>query len=105
MYEINAGDFTNNLMMAYGDFNGDKYTDMVTVTSPTATNYQEIYIDLWSTTRGIFVKYRLDDAIRTCSGKIFNIIPGDIDFDGKLDIVVVTKKNDDSYCLDFFRNV
>lgn len=91
--------------MAYGDFNGDKHTDMVSVTAPTLSNIQEIYIDLWSTTRGIFVKYLLDDATRVCVGKIFNIIPGDIDYDGKLDIVVVTKQANNNYCLDFFRNV
>lgn len=34
IYEIDIGDqFNNKIVMAYGDYNGDKYTDMITVSS------------------------------------------------------------------------
>ncbi|EAR93627.2 integrin alpha FG-GAP repeat protein (macronuclear) [Tetrahymena thermophila SB210] len=103
VYEIEIGDyFTNRILMAYGDYNGDKYTDMITVTSlQNPGSSQTISVNLWSTQDGRFVEYDL--PVPKCKGAIKNIIPGDINFDGQLDMVVVTAQGNGQFCLDFFK--
>ncbi|KAL4481453.1 hypothetical protein ABPG74_007542 [Tetrahymena malaccensis] len=104
VYEIEIGDYFNNrILMAYGDYNGDKYTDMITVTQTQASSQaQKISVNLWSTQDGQFVEYEL--PLPKCKGIIKNIIPGDINYDGQLDMVVVTLQlNNGQICLDFFQ--
>ncbi|KAL4468178.1 hypothetical protein ABPG72_017159 [Tetrahymena utriculariae] len=101
VYEIEIGDYFNNrILMAYGDYNGDKYTDMITVTTPDNGN-QQISVNLWSTSDGLFSEYQL--PVPKCKGVIKNIIPGDINYDGQLDMVVVTYQVNGQFCLDFFQ--
>ncbi|EGR28698.1 hypothetical protein IMG5_169980 [Ichthyophthirius multifiliis] len=85
--------------MAYGDFDGDKNTDMVTISHDNKVN-----VNIWDTNIAKFKRFQLmkkQNQETLCEGQIVNIIPSDYNFDGKLDVLVVLQQ-EQLYCVEFW---
>ncbi|EGR28592.1 integrin alpha fg-gap repeat 1 [Ichthyophthirius multifiliis] len=96
IYQIDIGDLNDDLLMAYGDFDGNKSTDIVTLSSQNIIN-----ICLWQNDGTKFKKHTLQQSKNEkCQGNIVNIIPGDVNYDGNLDLVLIKQTQDKNiYCL------
>ena len=85
MYRLGDLNFDNvkngNQISAYGDFNNDKATDFVSLSDDDRTLTVFVYA-----TNGSFVQY----FTKTFSENIIAIIPADYNYDGLLDMMVVT---------------
>jgi len=70
-------------ILAFGDFNSDKYTDVVTVT----TDGKTLCLFLWDHNN-----YTFDNTQNITFGKeIISVIPVDLNYDGLVDLLVLTK--------------
>ncbi|KAI6097916.1 hypothetical protein EV401DRAFT_2040044 [Pisolithus croceorrhizus] len=69
-------------VVAFGDFNGDQFLDMLSLDS----DLQEISIYLWNHDEFVFQKA---SSIQHPS-PISNVVPGDFTHDGKLDVLVMS---------------
>jgi len=79
------------MLMAYGDFNGDKAVDFVTATSSNS-NSKVIKIYLFDKSTDDFLVIYPCNPVH-CYGSdttIVNIIPVDINYDGMQDIIYIT---------------
>lgn len=103
MYEIGGlglDGLTNGAqIMAYGDFDNNKYTDIVTIDDSLRT----ITISLYSHDSSSFstlTSIKLNE-------NIVSVIPGDFNYDGKLDLLVTTQSSSstdpETYLKYFFR--
>ncbi|KAG0252825.1 hypothetical protein DFQ27_007823 [Actinomortierella ambigua] len=77
---------------AFGDFNGDKFTDIITLGS----DQQSFGVYLWDHTTWAFrqlkeATVRIEQTPR--SFIITNIVPGDFNHDGRLDVLVMGQEN------------
>jgi len=70
-------------IMAYGDFNNDKYTDIVSLADDSIT------LTVWLYNHETFA-FSILATIKP-DNKIVAVIPGDYDYDGKLDLLLVTQ--------------
>ncbi|KAI0737904.1 integrin alpha N-terminal domain-containing protein [Daedaleopsis nitida] len=70
-------------VIAFGDFNGDQFLDLLTLGS----DYQTLYIYLWDH-EGYTFK---NSASFRHPEKVYNIIPGDFTQDGRLDLLVYSQ--------------
>ena len=70
-------------MVAQADFNQDRFTDLVTLDS---TAQARLNIYLWNVTLEAFVKRGLPTTVNST---IVSVLPGDFDYDGQTDLMVV----------------
>ncbi|KAI0810948.1 hypothetical protein BC629DRAFT_1589690 [Irpex lacteus] len=73
----------NDRVIAYGDFNGDQFLDLLAVNK----DQQTLTIYLWNHDRYTFDK---GTSFRHPQ-KVYNVVPGDFTQDGKLDILVMSQ--------------
>ncbi len=78
---------------AFGDFNSDKHADMFVVEQNTDTKKFHVYVYLWETRKNKYVKLDTKHTI-TEDKPITSIVPGDFNYDGRLDIMVLGTSSD-----------
>jgi len=103
------GDELNYLPVAFGDFNSDKLTDLLVITSNRKTLFvllaegEELFSKPFSSHIYFKMPSKIDKRRLTCTlnNKIIeSVIPGDFDGDGGMDVFVLTSKidtQDESY--------
>ncbi|EJD06255.1 uncharacterized protein FOMMEDRAFT_139451, partial [Fomitiporia mediterranea MF3/22] len=69
--------------IAFGDFNGDQFLDIVTLDS----GARKVTVHIWDHQSFIF----RDAASFTHSEQIYNVVPGDFTHDGTLDLLVMSR--------------
>ncbi|CAO3663293.1 unnamed protein product [Umbelopsis ramanniana] len=74
---------------AFGDFNGDKYTDLIVL----GTDQASVSVYTWNHVNSTFMALPNAPQIHNTDFVIENIIPGDFTFDGKLDLLIMGRKN------------
>jgi len=88
--EVKVGlDTVSGSVVAYGDFNSDKFTDVFILDS----SLQKLSVYLWQTNSTSFEQ--LDTAVIDVSDEelyIVNVIPNDFNYDGKLDVLIMATK-------------
>ncbi|KAI0689777.1 hypothetical protein BC835DRAFT_1407738 [Cytidiella melzeri] len=70
-------------VMAYGDFNGDQFLDLLVL----AQDQQTLTVYVWNHEQYTFDK---STSIQH-SQKVYNVVPGDFTQDGKLDVLVMSQ--------------
>ena len=97
------GDELNYLPVAFGDFNSDKLTDLLVITSNRKTLFvllaegEELFSKPFSSHIYFKMPSKIDKRRLTCTlnNKIIeSVIPGDFDGDGGMDVFVLTSKID-----------
>ncbi|EJU05797.1 hypothetical protein DACRYDRAFT_75178 [Dacryopinax primogenitus] len=76
-------------VVAFGDFNGDQYTDIVTL----STDQRTLTVYIWDHSRYLFTKTQSIPF----SQNVVNVVAGDFSFDGRLDILVMMSQNTGSW--------
>ncbi|KAG2182189.1 hypothetical protein INT43_007116 [Umbelopsis isabellina] len=74
---------------AFGDFNGDKYTDLFVL----STDQSTITIYTWKQNNFTFVPLPNPPHIAGLDFVIENVVPGDFTYDGQLDVLVMGRSN------------
>lgn len=74
---------------AFGDFNGDKYTDLFVL----STDQSTITIYTWKQNNFTFVPLPNPPHIEGLDFVIENVVPGDFTYDGKLDVLVMGRSH------------
>ncbi|KAM3143943.1 hypothetical protein pb186bvf_003994 [Paramecium bursaria] len=93
IYEVDTGlQNFNGFMVAYGDFNGDKSVDIVTISNP------QVNVSILYWTNDQFTQ------VSACDNCVFDpiiagIIPGDYNYDGLLDLMIVTYNQSAYNCI------
>ncbi|EKM56033.1 uncharacterized protein PHACADRAFT_257056 [Phanerochaete carnosa HHB-10118-sp] len=72
---------SNDRVIAYGDFNGDQFLDLIAI----GPDQQELAVYIWDHEGYTFVK---SNTFRHRQ-KVLNVVPGDFTQDGKLDMLVM----------------
>ncbi|GJE88027.1 VCBS repeat-containing protein [Phanerochaete sordida] len=72
---------SNDRVIAFGDFNGDQFLDLVAV----GPDQQELAVYIWDHEAYTFVK----SSTFMHRQKVLNVVPGDFTQDGKLDMLVM----------------
>ncbi|KAF2074710.1 hypothetical protein CYY_003986 [Polysphondylium violaceum] len=100
LYQIEDIGFNNyqGSVLAFGDFNADKYLDTFFLYS----NQSTLQVFLWNIEDW---KYDPSDIIISFSNdtEIFNVVPGDFSYDGFMDILIQYKTiSDDKYYMNLY---
>jgi len=88
--EVKIGlDSVSGSVVAFGDFNSDKFTDVFVLDS----TLQKLSVYLWQTNSTAFEHLETADIdVSKDSLYIVNIIPNDFNYDGKLDVLIMASK-------------
>lgn len=88
--EVKVGfDTVSGSVVAYGDFNSDKFTDVFILDS----SLQKLSVYLWQTNSTSFEYLKTADIdVSSESLYIVNVIPNDFNYDGKLDVLIMATK-------------
>jgi len=88
--EVKVGlDTVSGSVVAYGDFNSDKFTDVFILDS----SLQKLSVYLWQTNSTTFEHQKSADIdVSGDSLYIVNVIPNDFNYDGKLDVLIMASK-------------
>jgi len=88
--EVKIGlDSVSGSVVAFGDFNSDKFTDVFVLDS----TLQKLSVYLWQTNSTAFEHLETADIdVSKYSLYIVNIIPNDFNYDGKLDVLIMASK-------------
>jgi integrin alpha FG-GAP repeat containing protein 1 len=88
--EVKVGlDMVSGSVAAYGDFNGDKFTDVFILDS----SLQKLSVYLWQTNSTSFVPLNTANIdVSSESLYIVNVISNDFNYDGKLDVLIMATK-------------
>lgn len=70
--------------MSFGDFNNDTYTDLITLNS----DGTQMYLYIWNKNSYSFDQNTVIDKIDP--EIVLNVMPADFDYDGKLDLLLIT---------------
>ncbi|CAG8492968.1 10051_t:CDS:10 [Paraglomus occultum] len=96
LHKVDVG--LNNIdgtVAAFADFNSDKFTDVLVLSA----DQQNIYVYVWDHAKGQFIKSpSATIAIEPNDFTITNVLPGDFNYDGNLDVLVMgpnTKSTDE----------
>ncbi|KZT59740.1 integrin alpha N-terminal domain-containing protein, partial [Calocera cornea HHB12733] len=76
-------------VVAFGDFNGDQYTDLVTL----STDQRSLTIYTWDHSGYLFTKSQTLGFIED----VLNVVPGDFSHDGRLDMLVMLRQSRGSW--------
>ncbi|CAG8483179.1 5282_t:CDS:10 [Paraglomus brasilianum] len=99
LHNVDVG--LNNIdgtVAAFADFNSDKFTDILVLSA----DQQHVNVYIWDHAKGQFIKSpSATIAIEPNDFTITNVLPGDFNYDGNLDVLVMgpNKKNDDELIL------
>ncbi|GAA5874252.1 hypothetical protein JCM8547_007805 [Rhodosporidiobolus lusitaniae] len=86
----------DSLVAAFGDYNADQLNDVFVLSS----DQRSLSVWLWDRKAYEF-KEKVETRIRTKSDFIItNVVPGDFDYDGKLDVLLMGGKNPGSWWSD-----
>lgn len=85
---------SNDRVIAYGDFNGDQFLDLLTV----GHDQQTLAVYIWDHDDYTFVK---SNSFRHPQ-KVLNVVPGDFTQDGKLDILVMAQARSSQVSLQMY---
>ncbi|GAA5978759.1 hypothetical protein JCM10908_004473 [Rhodotorula pacifica] len=78
------------LVAAWVDWNGDQHLDLVLLSS----DQRSLSVHLWNRKQFRFLEPREGSELRTPSDFVItNVVPGDYDFDGRIDLLVMGGKN------------
>jgi len=88
--EVKIGlDSVSGSVVAFGDFNSDKFTDVFVLDS----SLQKLSVYLWQTNSTAFEYLSTADInVSKDSLYILNVIPNDFNYDGKLDVLIMATK-------------
>ncbi|KAI8381145.1 uncharacterized protein BYT42DRAFT_565436 [Radiomyces spectabilis] len=78
---------------AFADFNGDKFTDIFVL----STDQSSVTVYTWNHASFSFMPIPNAPHIQQHDFLITNIVPGDYNYDGKLDILIMGQDNPDRY--------
>jgi len=92
--EVKVGlDTLSGSVAAYGDFNGDKFTDVFVLDS----TLQKLSVHLWQTNSTTFEQLTTASIdVSSDSLYIVNVIPNDFNYDGKMDVLIMATKEKSS---------
>lgn len=80
---------SSSLVAAFGDYNADQLTDLFLLSS----DQRSLSVWLWDRKAYAF-KEKVETRIRTKSDFVItNVVPGDFNYDGKLDVLLMGGKN------------
>ncbi|KAG0188719.1 hypothetical protein DFQ28_004447 [Apophysomyces sp. BC1034] len=85
---VGLGDF-DGTVAAFGDFNGDKFTDLFVLGS----DQHSVSVYTWSHQAFTFSPLPNAPQIQVQDFVITNIVPGDFNYDGKLDLLIMGQEN------------
>jgi len=88
--EVKVGlDTLSGSVVAYGDFNGDKFTDVFVLDS----TLQKLSVHLWQANSTTFEQLSTASIdVSSDSLYIVNVIPNDFNYDGKMDVLIMATK-------------
>ncbi|ORX56668.1 hypothetical protein BCR36DRAFT_395605 [Piromyces finnis] len=88
--EVKVGlDSLSGSVVAYGDFNSDKFTDVFVLDS----TLQKLSVYLWQANSTTFEHLKTADIdVSKDSLYIVNVIPNDFNYDGRLDVLIMATK-------------
>jgi len=76
---------TNGLIAAFGDFNGDQLLDLLHLSADQRT----VSVWEWDRTKYSWVERQQARITTSSDFTIVNVVPGDFDYDGKLDLLLM----------------
>ncbi|KIM30943.1 hypothetical protein M408DRAFT_21755 [Serendipita vermifera MAFF 305830] len=77
-------------IVAFGDFDGDQFLDVVTLAAPTAPASEQNLLHIYTWSHSDFQFYKNSTIAPPNSNRIVNVVPADFTHDGKLDLLVMT---------------